>query len=155
MRSVRIVAAWRNPSANRLHLPLVREHLAGDDVGVERNALVTRRADLDVMAARRESHWLRRRTEVRNAPDVRAVDHHCRGRGRDVEADAAGSRARLRDRGVVLLRLARGRLRSARLRIRLLLRLRLVLRIRLLWIRLLWIRGLLLIRLLRISLLRI
>src|ERR1035437_6603359 len=57
-----------------LHLPLIRDHLSGDDVRIDRHRLIAARADLDVVAPRRQAERLRGRTEVRDLARELAVD---------------------------------------------------------------------------------
>src|ERR1035437_9636943 len=57
-----------------LHLPLIRDHLSGDDVRIDRHRLIAARADLDVVAPRRQTEQLGGRTEVRDLARELAVD---------------------------------------------------------------------------------
>src|SRR5215472_7599823 len=87
-----VALAGRNLLLDGLHLSLVGKHLSRNDVCVERDGLKAGRANLDVVASWFQTHRLRRRTEIRYATDIRAVDDHRRRRGRDVETDPAGGR---------------------------------------------------------------
>src|SRR5262245_20582987 len=72
-----------------LQRALVRNHLAHDDVGVELHRLVSRRADLDVMAALRQSERLRSRREHVDRARALSVDPHFSSRRRDLETHAS------------------------------------------------------------------
>src|SRR4051794_323444 len=79
----------RSPSELALKLAPIRDHLPGDDVGVDLERPVAVGADLDVMAAWRQPERLRRWRELSDRSDMLTVDVHVSRARRHLEGDAA------------------------------------------------------------------
>ena len=82
----------QEPVSLPFQVALIRDHLTGDDVHVERNRLIARRRDFDPMTSRRQAERLRGRRELIDGADGVAVDDDFGLARRDVEAQPAGVR---------------------------------------------------------------
>ena len=72
------------------HRALIRNHLAGDDIHVERDGAIAGCSHLNLVMSRRQAERLRRRRELAHGANQVAVHEQLRRVRRDVEAQTAG-----------------------------------------------------------------